>query len=144
MTRVALSMAWMLAALAFSPAGAHARGTATAVEPAICDETSLPVVLSELLVEGRPVAGAEAAPLRQAQEDDAPPAWCLTPDDPRCAPRDASAPLHTQAQLVPLCGYEEGKLPQLRALEPASVPRSVQLGAAMSGIALRVERPPRG
>lgn len=143
MTRLALIATCTLFGLALSPAGTHARAPANAAEPAICDETSLPVVLSELQ-QGASLSREreQAAPL--AAEDDAPPAWCLTPDDPRCAPRDASAPFHTQAQLVPLCGYAEGKLPQLRALEPASVPRAVQLGAALPGVAQRLERPPRG
>lgn len=137
MTRVAQLLTSLLVALALQPAAASARAAAGPIDPAICDETSQSFALNDLLVEGLPVTVVLAG-------DDPPPAWCLTPDDPRCSPRDASAPLHNHLLLVPLCDYEQVKLPQLRGLEPDSVPAAVQLGAALPGIAGRVERPPRG
>ena len=75
--------------------------------------------------------------------EDNPIAWCVSPDDPRCAPRDAGSPSDpnfAQLQLSPSGSVE---LPDMRTSGVRSVTRFWQLGAARPGIRDRVERPPR-
>lgn len=74
---------------------------------------------------------------------DTPIAWCLSPDDPRCAPRDAgspSAPHFAQPQWNSTGSVE---LLDVRAIAAQTVARIWQLGAARPGYSGRVERPPR-
>ena len=75
--------------------------------------------------------------------EDSPIAWCVSPDDPRCAPRDAGSTSDrnfAQLQLSPSGSVE---LPDMRLGQVQNVTRFWQLGAARPGVYDRVERPPR-
>lgn len=141
MSRVALAIASLFVALAQQPAAAHA------LAPAMCDDASQPFVLASLVPAG-PSASAERTLQPQVahalpSESEETPAWCVTPNDPRCSPRDTSTPMQGQLLLVPLCDFEVVKLPQLRSLDVARAPSSPELGAVRPGVYARVERPPR-
>jgi hypothetical protein len=142
MTRVAIAIASMWIALAQQPAAAHARNASApeALAPAMCSDASQPFVLaSTSALDGVQPQAAHAQP----SENDEQPAWCVTPNDPRCSPRDTSTPIHGQLLLVPLCDFEVVKLPQLRSIDLASTPASTELGALRPAIRGRLERPPR-
>jgi hypothetical protein len=144
MKRMAIAAAWVWIALA-QPASARApvsselgAGAASrGVMPAMCGDT-----VANFVRAARSGNLADFAPLPLDESDGSVP-WCLTPDDPRCAPRDASslpdpsrAPVPLSASVCPQLGSPRG--------EQISVPRASPLGAARSGSQGRVERPPRG
>jgi hypothetical protein len=79
----------------------------------------------------------------RVEHDDAPPAWCISPDDPRCAPHDQGAPLQGQRAHVPMQDVTAMHWPELAANSCAANLRPEQLGAPSAGVGLRIERPPR-
>lgn len=148
MSRVALAIAGLFVALAQQPAAAHA------LAPAMCDDASQPFVLASPVSSGvermQPLHASRNATELQPEaaralpsESEETPAWCVTPNDPRCSPRDTSTPLQGQLLIVPLCDFEVVKLPQLRSLDVASTPPSPELVAVRPGVRGRIERPPR-
>jgi len=88
---------------------------------------------------GAPVLPRTAA----AEQDDAPVAWCISPDDPRCAPRDQSAPVDGPRAHVPVQHVTAKRWPDLAADSGSDKLRPAQLGAARAGVGLSIERPPR-
>jgi hypothetical protein len=79
----------------------------------------------------------------RALDDESQPAWCMAPDDPRCAPRDVGA--STESSRIPLPpppAADQFGL-RLRPAEAVASPHVLQLGAACSGVHVRLERPPR-
>ena len=153
MSRVAIAVAGLWIALAQQPAAAHARNASMPDAlapnvPMMCGDASQPFVLVSLA----PSVGLERERPSELQpqvahalpsENEEQPAWCVTPNDPRCSPRDTSTPLQGQLLIVPLCDFAVVKLPQLRSIDVASAPPSPELGAVRPGIRDRVERPPR-
>lgn len=75
--------------------------------------------------------------------DDSPPAWCISPDDPRCAPRDQGAPLQGQRAHAPVQDVSGFALPELSARSAENAWRAVRLGAPRAGVGFQIERPPR-
>jgi hypothetical protein len=148
---IAIALSWSAWAVQ-QPAVAHARSQLSSeLGAAMCGEGSQTVLLEELTL-GRALSSAAApivldedAPVlrARAQQDDAPPAWCISPDDPRCAPRDQSAPLQGPRALVPMQDAAAMRWPELAAESGSSILRAEQLGAPKAGVGLRVERPPR-
>jgi hypothetical protein len=149
MKRGAIVAAWVLVALA-QPAGARALALAL---PRMPTEPGAPQGMCEvpaLLAHAPASSNVElAAPVELQPEapqtpiDDSPIAWCATPDDPRCSSRDAGSlpdSSRVQAQLSSASGIE---LPALRVREVMQLFEAEQLGAALAGQHLRVERPPR-
>ena len=76
-------------------------------------------------------------------EDDSPVAWCLTPDDPRCAPRDSSSLPDASRAFSPSYARDTARVEAARARAVQPLPRAAQLGAPRPGCWQRVERPPR-
>ncbi|HTU57255.1 MAG TPA: hypothetical protein VMF89_02460 [Polyangiales bacterium] len=148
---IAIALSWS-AWVVTQPAVVHARSE---LAPAMCAAGSQTVWWEDLLL-GRalPVSAAEdnAAPmlLRTAavqdthETDDAPIAWCISPDDPRCAPRDQSAPLDGPRGHVPMQDVTAMRWPELAADSGKRNLSPQQLGAPRAGVGLRLERPPRG
>jgi hypothetical protein len=143
---MAVAAAWVWIALA-QPAGVHARAVFDETQtpdaaarsglPAICDETPMN---SGLAADGGGAVDSAWPSVPPLEEG--PVAWCLTPDDPRCSPRDASSlPDASQAPL-PLNASRALRLPEPRG-QNLPVPYSEPLGAALAGSHSRVERPPR-
>ena len=161
---IAIALSWS-AWVAAQPAVAHARPLlSTELGLAMCGDGSQTVswedlTLSRALSQGSQGSqgshgvlavsvaedSAAAMPLRTAvaEEDEAPPAWCISPDDPRCSPRDQSAPLDGPRGQVPMQDVTAMRWPDLAA-ESGNGLRPEQLGAARAGVALLIERPPRG
>jgi hypothetical protein len=112
---------------------------ATSVNPAMCGDNSQLATL-EGMIPGRHV---EPAGWQPKSEDGQQTAWCISPDDPRCAPRDAGAPLYSQRGAVPACGIDCTELVSLRPTELTLVHPPVQMSAARHGVRNSVDRPPR-
>jgi hypothetical protein len=137
-------------------AQAHARASLSAdLGPAMCGEGSQ-TVLPEELVLGRALSQTQTvtAPVQaalveggamndEAAQDEGPLAWCISPDDPRCAPRDQSAPLDSPRLVVPMQDAAAMRWPELAAQSGVATLRPEQLGAPRAGAGLRVERPPQ-
>lgn len=153
---IAIALTWSAWALQ-QPAVVQARSLLSSeLGSAMCGENSQTVSWEELAL-GRAVshpsltaasADEHAAPLplrtAAAAEDDAPPAWCISPDDPRCAPRDQSAPLDGPRAHVPMQDVTAMSWPDLAADSGSDKLRPRQLGALRAGVELHLERPPRG
>jgi|GEM_PF-5691088 len=155
---IAIALSWSAWALE-QPAVAHARALLSSeLAPAMCGEGSQAVWWEDLAL-GRALtlsaSEENAAPilLRTAaaheahaaeDADDAPVAWCISPDDPRCAPRDQSAPLDGPRGTVPMQDVTAMRWPELAANSGKSSLSPEQLGAPRAGEGLRLERPPRG
>ena len=157
---IAIALSWSAWALT-EPAVAHARSVLTLtlsseLGPAMCGDGAQPMSWGDFAL-GRvfsqstlTVSAAEdsGAPVllrtAAAEQDDAPPAWCISPDDPRCAPRDQSAPLDGPRGHVPMPDVTAMRWPDLAADSGNEGLRSTQLGAARAGVGLLLERPPRG
>jgi hypothetical protein len=110
--------------------------------PGMCSD-ALPA-RAPLLTRAEHVAGVQ--PVREAREpreSDDQPAWCISADDPRCAPRDASGAPDVSRGQAPLPAAAEFSLPRPHGVPPAPTLRAVQLGAPRSGSHVRLERPPR-
>jgi hypothetical protein len=94
------------------------------------------------VVVSTPVAAAEERMGLTAGDDEGPPAWCISPDDPRCSPRDQSAPVQSQRANAPLQNASIVQFPELAFGRSVDTLRPVQLGAPRSGVGIRLERPP--
>jgi hypothetical protein len=115
----------------------------------ICDEGAQTVLLVEDLgavrahhwVEerGGSLGSLERAPAASGDEQLA---WCVSPDDPRCAPRDAGAPLQVQRAQAPVYFSITQALPEPMWLVPGAPCAAVQLGAPRAGVQVQLERPP--
>jgi len=133
------------------PAAAHARAPAPVTDglPAMCGDASQTVLFST----AAPAFGSvwQVASLAQhvaadPTSDEGQTAWCVSPDDPRCAPRDTGdtgAPLHSQRSLPPLCDVGSLGAPAPACTETDSVALLARLGAPRAGVGVRLERPPR-
>src|ERR1700712_114493 len=112
---IAIALFWATWAVQ-QPGVAHARSSLVSeFGPAMCSEGSQ-AVLFEGSAFGRalsllsaapashatPAAGAEERAVLLAAEDEGPPAWCISPDDPRCSPRDQGAPLQSPRAPTPV------------------------------------------
>ena len=155
---IAIALTWSTWAVQ-QPAVAHARWQSSELGPAMCGEGAQTLLFEELaeLVLGRAVSNAPAlsAPNNSAAtdarntsglvaaHDDGPPAWCISPDDPRCAPRDQGSPLQGPRGHVPMQDVTAMRWPELAAESGNNKLRPLPLGAARPGIGLRLERPPR-
>lgn len=159
---IAIALTWSAWA-AQQPAVVHARSLLSSeLGPAMCGEgaqTVLPEELAELalgravshtpalsaptIVPTTPTTDARSASGLVAAHDDGPPAWCISPDDPRCAPRDQSSPLQGPRAHVPMQDVTAMRWPELAAESGNDKLRSLPLGAASPGVGLRIERPPR-
>jgi hypothetical protein len=143
MKRMAIAAAWVWIALA-QPASARAPASSELVAgaasrgvmPAMCGDAIANFVRAPRTGN---LADVSALPL---DDTDSPVAWCLTPDDPRCAPRDASSLPDPRSAPTPLSASVSLQPDSPRG-EQISVPRALPLGAARSGSQGRVERPPR-
>jgi hypothetical protein len=106
MKRMAIAAAWVWIALA-QPASARAPAPSELVAgaalrgvmPAMCSDT-----VANFVRAARSGNLADVAPL-PVDESDGPVPWCLTPDDPRCAPRDASSLPDPSRAPVPVNRY---------------------------------------
>jgi hypothetical protein len=136
-----LALTQSASALASAPARSFAHDDASADANAIatssarvgmCDASALPLTAASLVIEAQ-----------QPMNDDAPLAWCLTPDDPRCQARDASQPPDAPRGHAPLAWATQLSLPAARVYICARLPRAFQHAGARSGERGRVERPPR-
>ena len=153
MKRWVIAVALLLSPALVQPAAAHARasGSASTKEssasalPAMCGDAAQTVLFSS----GAPALSSAwqvsplAVPLSAEAADDGQTAWCVSPDDPRCAPRDAGAPLHTQRSLLQLCDFVSVRTPQPACIESNQVALLARLGAPRAGVSVRLERPPR-
>lgn len=160
---IAIALSWSAWALT-QPAVVHARALLSSeLAPAMCGAGSQTVWWEDLLL-GRALSvsaaddNAEPTLLRTTaahgvhaahdahaarDADDAPIAWCISPDDPRCAPRDQSAPLDGPRGHVPMQDVTAMRWPELAADSGKSNLSPQQLGAPRAGVGLRLERPPR-
>jgi len=70
-------------------------------------------------------------------------AWCISPDDPRCAPRDAGSPLftHRLSPLAQAAAHFVGAAPAESAWVIPAAP--MRQGHALAGVQRSLERPPR-
>jgi hypothetical protein len=157
MNRWAITLVWVWSAcVAFGqPAVAHARGLISSeLSPLMCDEGAQTLVSVELgparrtseslsgraiFIEERGTAGPRAAAAGAEEQ----PAWCVSPDDPRCAPRDAGAPVQVQRAQAPVSSahtlvFPRPVWPIFESPAPIVVP-----GAARGGVLLVLERPPQ-
>lgn len=156
---IAIALTWSAWAVQ-QPAVALARSTfSSELGPAMCGEGALTVLFDEL-TPGRPLTlgPQQSTPTREGDEDqgtlrtsanpaltqdDAPPAWCFSPDDPRCAPRDQSAPSQAPRGQVPMQDAAAMPRPELAAVSGVEKLRSLPLGAVRAGVGMQLERPPR-
>jgi len=151
MMRWVIAIAFLLSPQLVQPAAAQARASseplASSGLPAMCGESSQTVLLSAPAL-GSAWQTSMASALDEgspapAPGNDAQTAWCISPDDPRCAPRDAGTPLHPQRSLPPLCDVASVRASQPEFSEAPTVALLARLGAPRPGVSLRVERPPR-
>ncbi|HET8938755.1 MAG TPA: hypothetical protein VFN67_35160 [Polyangiales bacterium] len=163
---IAIALSWSAWAVQ-QPAVAHARSSLSSeLGPAMCGEGAQTLLPEELTL-GRAlsqlppqsaaaaderataaVSGVRAAALASgvrlaATQDDGPPAWCISPDDPRCAPRDQSSPMQGPRAHVPMQDVTVMRWPELAAESGSAQLRPLPLGAARPGIGMRLDRPPR-
>ena len=166
--RWVIAIALLLSPLLLQPAAALARVSSSDMPaygglPAMCGDASQTVLFSSggpalgsarqgsmpvsiqvsLQVPVTSAADAAAALPRDHDDADAQTAWCISPDDPRCAPRDAGAPLHTQRGLLQLCDFASLRTPEPACTETNAVALLARLCAPRAGVSLRLERPPR-
>jgi hypothetical protein len=146
MKRWVIVIALLLSPMLVQPAAAHARASTAesnaAALPAMCGDSAQTVLLST----GAPALSSawQASPLAVPEAaDDGQTAWCVSPDDPRCAPRDAGTPLQTQRSLLQLCDFASVRAPQPASIETDEVALLARLGAPRAGVSMRLERPPR-
>lgn len=149
---IAIALTWSAWAVQ-QPAVAHARSLLSSeLGPAMCGEGAQTLWLEELaeLALGRavslapaPSASATTTSGLVAAHDDGPPAWCISPDDPRCAPRDQGSPMQGPRAHVPMQDVTAMRWPELAAESGNAKLRPLSLGAARSGVQQRLERPPR-
>ena len=164
MPRWLIAVALTLATWAVQQPGvAHARSTLISeFGPAMCSEGSQAVLLDGVGF-GRSLALLSAAPSPSAllsagvderagmladagaDEQEGPIAWCISPDDPRCAPRDQSegSPLQGLRAHTSMQDVSASKFPALAFGRSVVTFRPVQLGAPRAGVGLRLERPPQ-
>jgi hypothetical protein len=166
MKRIAIAATWVWIALA-EPAGAFALASheplsaspshsmrsdddavtvITFTTPAMCDDASELTTLATLMTlatRAEYVAGMVGATDARERDADEQPAWCISADDPRCSPRDASSAPDVSRGQAPLPASAELSLPKAYALPAQRAPRPLQLAAARTGSHSRVERPPR-
>jgi hypothetical protein len=140
---VAIAMCWATSA-AMQPAVAHARAPLSSeLDMAMCGEGAQTLSFEDL-TPGRPLTVSPVLVDRdEAPSDEGPLAWCISPDDPRCSPRDQSAPLQSPRALVPMQDAAAMRWPALAALSGSDTLRPQQLGAPRAGVGLRLDRPPR-
>jgi hypothetical protein len=151
---IAIAFAW--AAWAVQQPGlayAHARSSLISeFGPAMCSEGSQ-TVLPEGFAFGRArtllLSAAPASPgtadgraAVAVDEDEGPIAWCISPDDPRCTPRDQGAPLQNQRAHTPMQDVSALQFPELAFGHSGVTLKPGQLGAPRAGVGLRLERPP--
>lgn len=152
---IAIALSWSAWAVQ-QPAVAHARSSLSSeLGPAMCGEGAQTVLPEELTlgraVSQAPVQGASDERIAAAvsgmrapaTQDEGPPAWCISPNDPRCAPRDQSSPLQGPRAHVPMQDVTAMRWPELAAESGNAKLRPLPLGAARPGVGLRLERPPR-
>jgi hypothetical protein len=146
---IAVAFAWATWAVQ-QPEVAHARASLISeFGPAMCSEGSQ-TVLSEGFAFGRALSLLSAAPAASddehvaaaVAEDEGPIAWCISPDDPRCTPRDQGSPLQSQSAHTPLQDASEMQLPELAFGRGIVTLKPTQLGAPRAGVGIRLERPP--
>lgn len=144
---IAIALSWS-AWVAAQPAVAHARPLLSSeLGAAMCGDGSQTMSWEDFAL-GRLLTTEEHGTSLQlraaaAEPDDAPPAWCISPDDPRCAPRDQSAPLDGPRAHVPMQDVTAMRWPDLAA-DSGNVGLGPELpGAPRAGVGLRLERPPR-
>jgi len=162
MPRWLIAVALTLATWAVQQPGvAHARSTLISeFGPAMCSEGSQAVLLDGVGF-GRSLTLLSAAPspsallsagvdertgiVADADEQEGPIAWCISPDDPRCAPRDQSesTPLQSLRAHTSMQDVSASKSPALAFGRSVVTLRPVQLGAPRAGVGLRLERPPQ-
>jgi hypothetical protein len=143
---IAIALSWS-AWVAAQPAVAHARAPLSSeLGAAMCGEGSQMMSWEDFTLaaedHGMPLLLLRTAGLEK-EDDEAPPAWCISPDDPRCAPRDQSAPLDGPRARVPAQDVTAMRWPELAADSGNVGIRSELLGAPRAGVGLRLERPPR-
>lgn len=78
-----------------------------------------------------------------AKQDDNQTAWCISPDDPRCAPRETSTPLDTLRASVPACDFTAVTTLRISYDGVVVDHAACVLGAPLSGVHGSLERPPR-
>lgn len=157
---IAIALSWSAWAVQ-QPAVVHARSLLSSeIGPAMCGEGAQTFLLEELPL-GRALSTAitpaqneraavgptaswlHASATQDDGRDDGPPAWCISPDDPRCAPCDQGAPLQSPRLHVPMQYAAAIRWPELAAISCNAKLRPEQLGAPQAGVGLRIERPPR-
>ena len=152
MKRWVIAFALVLSPVLLQPAAAHARAasaeSSAATVPAMCSEAAQTVLFAQFAAPDASQLFAPDAPqltLRTSADasDEGQIAWCVSSDDPRCAPRDAGSPLQTQRSLPQLCDFVSLRTPQPACIETDSVALLARLGAPRAGVSMRLERPPR-
>jgi hypothetical protein len=165
MATVWLALAQPITAVAHAASGAVGVSDAAAPEPeqhepreqtsatqsapntaAICSEGASIQLSLEALTPGRSVETSIAlVPLKAPAQDDAPLAWCMSSDDPRCAPLDTGAPYSAQRAATSACagGAVEVQAFDLHRNSVAAKFGSVELYSPRAGVHLSIERPPR-
>lgn len=146
---IAVAFAWATWAVQ-QPDVAYARASLISeFGPAMCSEGSQ-TVLSESFGFARALSLLSAAPAASTEEhvavavaeDEGPIAWCISPDDPRCTPRDQGAPLQSQSAHTPMQDASAMQFPELAYGRSVVTLKPIQLGAPRAGVGIRLERPP--
>jgi hypothetical protein len=150
MKRWVIAIALLLGAPLVQPAAAHARASTAdgaAALPAMCGDASQTLLFSPAALwateASRPGAASHAPLVAVDPADDGQTAWCVSSDDPRCAPRDLGAPLQSQRSLSPLCEMGSVRPAQPPCFETQAVTPRAFLGAPRAGVSVRLDRPPR-
>lgn len=87
----------------------------------------------------RPARALVSAPV----EEDGPPAWCITPDDPRCSPRPQGAPMHEEHAPAAMHGAVKLTVSEQFGCSGADQTFLPARGAPRAGVSFRLERPPQ-
>jgi len=155
----AFAVAWFALV---QPAAAHASRASSPDVAEMCEDGSQSIKTSDLDgLGGASYAGAGLANVSVSTEDpdattvssgaksDRPdkspdgPAWCISPDDPRCAPRDTGSSLstHRLSPLVQASAHVSTEAPVCREL---AVPVAfIYPGCVLAGVERSLERPPQ-
>lgn len=147
MMRWVIAVALLLGAPLVQPAAALARASAADSLPAMCGDASQTVLFSAAALwvteAARPGASSHAPFVAVDPPDDGQTAWCVSADDPRCAPRDLGAPIQSQRGLTPLCELGSLRAPQPPCFEAHAAAPLALLGVPRAGVSMRLDRPPR-
>lgn len=138
--RVMIAAVACLVALVRADAASAADGAGRALAGSICGEPSR---LVELSVASDMIGVAPEGSQPEAAEEGVT-LWCMTPDDPRCAPLENSAPSGmTLGQAKLGCAFDPSLAVAPLAASEVLGGSTEYRGSARDGVLGRLERPPR-